>query len=668
MAFLAIGESMSMRMLTLAAAALAGVVLLAGAPLGGGIAHAADSADGKVTAPAPIDNTVCLGCHGNEGFAVPGANGRMRSLHVVGDKFQESVHGKRLCVECHKDITEIPHEKGVQHKVSCVQCHEDLWETAKKENKTKDFARLGVVVEQIDHYMKSIHARPSRQDQSRTNATCYNCHDAHYVYPKDSPGRADWRLNLPNVCGKCHSEQRIEYLDSVHGRQVIGNANPAAPICSDCHTTHDVDRPKLDSIKLTIVRNCGNCHSESLKSYANTYHGQVGKLGYAYTATCFDCHGNHGIQRVSHPQSTVHSNNRLQTCRKCHQQATAGFVTFQPHANTHDYGRYPSMWVTSKFMIALLLGVFAFFWTHSALWFYREYRDRREGKSAPHVATGELPQLQGKHFNRFGPVWRIAHLAFALSVMMLVLTGMAVLYAETGWAKFIVGALGGPRVASILHRTSAAIMLGIFFVHLVYMAIRVVPNWKFSNWFGPNSLIPNWKDLWDMLAMFKWFLGKGPRPPFDRWTYWEKFDYWAVFWGMAIIGGSGMMLAFKEVTASVLPGWAFNVATLVHGEEAILAAVFLFTVHFFNNHFRPDKLPPPDIVMFTGTVALEEFRREHPLEHQRLLESGELAKHLVDAPSRPMTLGSRVLGITLIAFGLILLILVLVGFLGSVAG
>ncbi len=142
--------------------------------------------------------------------------------------------------------------------------------------------------------------------------------------------------------------------------------------------------------------------------------------------------------------------------------------------------------------------------------------------------------------------------------------------------------------------------------------------------------MPNWKDLDDALAMFKWFFGKGPRPAFDRWTYWEKFDYWAVFWGMAIIGGSGMMLAFKEATASVLPGWVFNIATLVHGEEAILAAVFLFTVHFFNNHFRPDKLPPPDIVMFTGTVALEEFRREHALEYQRLVAN----RRACQAPGR----------------------------------
>jgi cytochrome b subunit of formate dehydrogenase len=178
------------------------------------------------------------------------------------------------------------------------------------------------------------------------------------------------------------------------------------------------------------------------------------------------------------------------------------------------------------------------------------------------------------------------------------------------------------------------------------------------------SLVPRWQDLWDMIAMFKWFFGKGPRPVFDRWTYWEKFDYWAVFWGMAIIGGSGMMLAFPNVTAAVLPGWVFNVATVVHGEEAFLAAVFLFTVHFFNNHLRPDKLPPPDIVMFTGAVSLEEFSREHTLEYERLLKSGELKKYLVDAPSRPMTLGSRILGIALIAFGLILLALVLIGFSG----
>jgi len=153
-----------------------------------------------------------------------------------------------------------------------------------------------------------------------------------------------------------------------------------------------------------------------------------------------------------------------------------------------------------------------------------------------------------------------------------------------------------------------------------------------------------------------------PRPMFGRWNYLERFDYWAPFWGLTIVGGSGIMLWFKEVTASVWPGWIFNVAALAHGEEAFLAIVFLFTVHFFNNHFRPDKLPPPDIVMFTGAVSLEEFKREHTLEFNELVASGRLKDYLVDVPSPAMKLGARILGIVLLACGLTLLTLVIAGF------
>jgi cytochrome b subunit of formate dehydrogenase len=652
-----------MRILKLATWTMGCMICLAGA-MGTWEARAASGAEAVPGADRP-ENAMCLACHGNEGFTMPDADGKPRPLHVMKDKFGKSVHGKQLCVECHKDITEIPHKKIGQHKVSCVQCHQDLWETAQKENKTQEFAKLGMVVKQIDKYMHSIHARPNKEDQSRTNATCYNCHDAHYVYPQGTAIRAEWRLSIPNVCGKCHGKERDAYATSVHGDEVLWRENPKAAICSDCHTTHDIADPVMDSSRLVITQNCGTCHQENLRSYLGTYHGQVNTLGFAYTAKCFDCHGSHTVQRATDPSSTVHADNRLKTCQKCHAGATAGFVSFQPHGNTHDLNRYPSMWIASKFMIALLFGVFAFFWTHSALWFYREYKDRKQGKSTPHVVTDELQLGKEKYFRRFRPIWRIAHLVFAISVMMLVLTGMAVLFAETAWAKSIINAFGSPKVTAIVHRTSAAIMLGIFFSHVVYLAVCMSRNWKTLKLFGPNSLIPNWQDFKDFVAMFKWFFGKAPRPVFDRWTYWEKFDYWAVFWGMAIIGGSGFMLWFPNVTASILPGWAFNVATLVHGEEAILAAVFLFTVHFFNNHFRPDKHPPPDIVMFTGAVSLGEFKREHTLEYNRLVASGELEKYLVDAPSRPMTLGSRILGIVLIIAGLALLTLVLVGFVGS---
>ncbi len=637
---------------------VASVVCLAGAA-----ALAADDTAAKAAeAAAPkIESAICLGCHGNEGFAMPGADGKMRPLHVRPDKFSKSVHGKRQCVECHKDITEIPHQKGVQRNVSCVQCHEDLWAAAQKENKTQEFARLGVVVKQIDKYMKSIHARPNRKDQSRTNATCYDCHDAHYVYPKDSYERTEWRLNIPNACGACHVEERKAYATSVHGKAVLENQKPWAAICSDCHTTHDVESPELASTRLVITRNCGNCHEDNLKTYLGTYHGQVGTLGYAYTAKCFDCHGSHTIQRVKSPTSSMHPSNRVQTCQKCHRGATAGFATFEPHGHANDFERYPYLWIAARFMIALLVGVFAFFWAHMGLWFYREYKDRQARKTRPYVKTDEMQALQGKHYQRFGPVWRLMHLVLALTVMTLVLTGMSALYANSPWAPVVMQKLGSPKVAAVIHRVGASIFLTIFVAQLIYFVLSIGRNWKTFRWFGPNSLVPRWEDLTDMIAMFRWFFGMGPRPMFDRWTYWEKFDYWAVFWGVAIIGGSGLMLWFPNLVASVLPGVVFNVATLVHGEEAILAAVFLFTVHFFNNHFRPDKFPL-DIVMFTGAVSLEEFKREHTLEYNRLVETGELQKHLVDAPSGPMTRGSKILGFTLISIGLVLLVLVIIGF------
>jgi cytochrome b subunit of formate dehydrogenase len=276
--------------------------------------------------------------------------------------------------------------------------------------------------------------------------------------------------------------------------------------------------------------------------------------------------------------------------------------------------------------------------------------------------AGELLQAQGKQVRRFTLIWRIAHLCFALSVMVLVLTGMALFYDDTSWAPYIMLAFGGPKIAGNVHRIFAAILLGIFFLHLIAVLTNIARNRKTFNWFGPDSLLPNWQDVKDVYGMFKWFFGKSPRPSFDKWTYFEKFDYLAEFWGMSVIGTTGVILVFPNVAASFMPGWIFNVAPVVHGVEAFIAAVFLFTVHFFNNHFRPEKFPPPDVVMFTGSVPLEEFKHERPVQYARMVEAGELEENLVDKPAPAFTLGARILGLVLIALGLTLLLLILLGF------
>jgi cytochrome b subunit of formate dehydrogenase len=611
------------------------------------------------------DNAMCLRCHGNASFARTGADGQKRPLHVSRDDFGSSVHGGFNCADCHQDVTDVPHRKGIDRKVGCVQCHQSLWDNAVEEGTTDDNARLGEVIQQVENYMGSIHARPSMADQSRTNATCYDCHDAHYIKPIDSDIGSQSRLETPEVCSKCHAAVRDAYATSVHGTEVAGgNANAA--VCTDCHTSHNIERPHADSGRMVITESCGNCHQDQLKTYMGTYHGKVTRLGYAKTAKCYDCHGSHEIRRVDDEASTMHADNRLQTCQTCHENATQGYVDFQAHGNSHDFERYPQMWIASKFMIGLLLGTFAFFWLHSALWYFREYQDRKHGKNRPHIILKDVAPGRKTHFRRFPTIWRVAHLVGAVSIMTLILTGITVLYAGSAWAPVVIKLLGGPETAALIHRIGAIGFMSVFFIHLGFFAVRIGRNLSTFEWFGPYSLIPNWQDLKDIVLMFQWFLGLGPRPNFEHWTYWEKFDYWAPFWGMMIIGISGVMMWVPEKTAAIMPGWVFNVAAIVHGEEAFLAAVFLFTVHFFNNHFRPDKFPQ-DITMFTGAVPLDVYKHEHRREYDRLLKSGELEKYLVSAPSKPMRRGSKILGASLITIGLTLLVMVLSGFLGHLA-
>ena len=176
--------------------------------------------------------------------------------------------------------------------------------------------------------------------------------------------------------------------------------------------------------------------------------------------------------------------------------------------------------------------------------------------------------------------------------------------------------------------------------------------------------MPNWQDAADIAAMCKWFVGRAPRPIFDHWNYQQKVDYWAPFWGITMLVATGAMLWFKTLTGAFLPGWVFNVATVAHGDEAVLAAAYLFTVHYFVNHWRPDKFPL-DVVIFTGSMPLEEYKRDYTVEYNRLVKTGELQQYLVNKPSRPMTFGSKVVGFGLVAVGLALLVMMAIGVSGN---
>ena len=185
------------------------------------------------------------------------------------------------------------------------------------------------------------------------------------------------------------------------------------------------------------------------------------------------------------------------------------------------------------------------------------------------------------------------------------------------------------------------------------LALAVLVKKESDLLWGWKSMVPNFKDAADFFGNLKWFFYRGPRPKFDRFTYWEKFDYFAIFWGIPIIGLSGLMLWAKEFFSSFLPGWVLNAAFLIHSDEALLAVGFIFTIHFFHSHLRPENFPL-DPVIFTGRLPLSRFIEERPLEYARLKEKGELI--IVEKPSKEMLLFARVFGGTAVILGLILIL------------
>jgi cytochrome b subunit of formate dehydrogenase len=218
------------------------------------------------------------------------------------------------------------------------------------------------------------------------------------------------------------------------------------------------------------------------------------------------------------------------------------------------------------------------------------------------------------------------HLTVIISFLGLSMTGLPLKFSDQVWAKILMGFYGGAPNAALIHRMCAGLTFFYFSsailmsINFLFISKKVKGNFL-QRLFGPESLCPNLRDISDVVGMVRWFFFKGAKPTFERWTYWEKFDFLAVFWGMFAIGGSGLMLWFPEFFGSFLPGWAFNVATIIHSDEALLATGFIFTVHFFNTHGRPEKFPM-DFVIFNGQMSKHEFIEERGDQWERYEKEG----------------------------------------------
>jgi len=256
---------------------------------------------------------------------------------------------------------------------------------------------------------------------------------------------------------------------------------------------------------------------------------------------------------------------------------------------------------------------------------------------------------------RFTVFDRLFHLFLMLTFIIQTVTGFSRLYYTTAWGKKLGYLVGGYEAALRLHLWVGVLMIIAFLIHTVYLITRL--DWRRfpGSLVGPDSLVPNLQDFKHLRQRILWFFGIGASPRFNRWSYWEKFDYWAVYWGMPLLAVTGLMAMFPFATSGFLPGWSLNVAVFLHRAEAILAVAYIFIVHFFIGHLRPLSFPMNE-AMFSGSMPLEEAVEEKPAWVQRMKDEGRLELALADPPARWFRVAYFIFGYAVVFSGLYLLI------------
>ena len=292
--------------------------------------------------PASPSNDDCQACH-SEGPTAPAV-------------LAQSVHHALACVDCHADlatITEFPHADTLK-AVDCGTCHHDA----------------------ITQYRDSIH------DEGRTRLglavapTCAGCHGTHDILAKRNPASRVHATRVSTTCGTCHVGIVREYEAGIHAARLREGA-AAAPTCSTCHSAHAIHRTDTANFQLDIIQECGTCHEDKIRTYRDTFHGQVTALGFERVAKCANCHEAHRILPASDAASSVSHGRLLQTCSRCHANVNASFTKYDPHPNPRDYRRSPVLWWVYRFYTVLIAGCFSFFGLHSVLWFWRSRQERR---------------------------------------------------------------------------------------------------------------------------------------------------------------------------------------------------------------------------------------------------------------------------------------------------
>ncbi len=624
---------------------------------------------------------VCTSCHEKHAIRKPSdPKSKVHSSNITD-----------VCNSCHPGHKESLHVDPTMNAsaITCASCHTGH-QTDMASIDQQVFKEGGVynqcnVCHRNERHRKEnlAHGKLMLIDQNGDQANCTKCH----VYHWNLPGLDNDLIKHRGIkCVNCHAEQQRQYRGSIHAK-ARAQGIMEAPSCVDCHGETYVKKTSEQFTPEGIVKLCSSCHSDKdrmlkfginthvVEGYKETYHGKLFETGTREVkfAVCTNCHGSHTIRAPDEPESSVNRSHIVKTCQQCHPKANDRFVSYLVHpvaatdeeleqsqefngtgrVDTTETGQNSGGGNWQKFnsiithlMTILLVAVLGVFGIHTAMWFQRGIR-------------GRVKQRQ-KCYRRVDGFHRFLHVLVNISFLTLAFTGLPQSYAHTDLAKWLFNNVMSIQTAQRLHLIAAFITFTYFIAHVIYLIVRIRKSGFKSLMSGPNTMVFRKKDFHDAVDHVKWFFGKGPEPRFDRWTYWEKFDYSAVFWGVFVIGLSGLIRWQDEFFGGLLGGGIVSLADTIHKEEALLATAFIFIVHFFNTHLRASKFPM-DVSIYTGRISEKEFREERSTEYERAVKNGTLQSLEVKPPGVFQTVLAYLWGTIALVVGFFLLALIIIG-------
>lgn len=316
-------------------------------------------------ADARISLEKCTLCHGKPEFRKILVDGQIRDLFATADSLKGSVHEKKTCVDCHFDVSEIPHRQRPK-RVACTHCHYK----GNAEGAPQSDAYLD--------YFGSVHGAAIARGNVKA-PLCQNCHGGHSIRKAKDAGSSVSRGEVAETCGKCHIEIYAKYKTSIHG-VALSQGITDAPSCTGCHGEHKIYAhldPKSTVFATHVAEQCSTCHAsvtimskfgieaEQVTTYQSSFHGVASKFGSRTVANCASCHGVHDIRPPEDPLSLVNPKNVPSTCGKCHPGANPNFAVGKMHVDSHKkesgiiyYTAQFFKYLTIGTMLALIAHIF----------------------------------------------------------------------------------------------------------------------------------------------------------------------------------------------------------------------------------------------------------------------------------------------------------------------